>query len=445
MEQTFNNWRNIWIERDPLPAQVQQFLRMFIQLSLGIFLCEGLVQAFHPGTEWQGWITCLLLLPTTLGVLRAWQQEYYVVASNLTFGFLGLITLISALFFPVSKVFPFPTLIIGAIAYIVFLELEKYRTGSTWVRFFTLIFVLHLLRVYFPIVGSMKTAYTWSFQYFPLVKTLAYLALFGTFIIPFFRSKRKSQRQLEVAIKAQRQLYSQALKEQKELAEMRMQFIASASHQFRTPLTIIKTNTFLLKQHVLHDAPKAKLIQSIKRIEKENERLRLLIENIMLLGKHSDQGSNLSLQRINIVKMSTSLIKETIEPMCECQITINTTGPEQWVWSHPLLLEHVILNVISNAIKYSAGAPSPCVHIHFSREECQVIVQDFGIGISDEDQAKLFQPFYRGQNALDIPGTGLGLVLAQELMHKLHGSIQLNSKINHGTIVTLQLPKTTPL
>ena len=443
MEQTLKQWQNIWSERDPLPSQVQHFLSMFIQLSLAITLCEGLIQAFHPGTEWQGFITCSLFLPISLGVLWAWQKGFFVIASNLTFGYLGLLALLSALVFPVAQVIPFSTLMIGAIAYLVFLELEKFRTGTILVKSFTLLFVFHLLRVYFPAMGPLKVSYTWSFQYFPLVKTLFYLGLFGSFIIPFFRRKRKSQRQLELAIKAQRKMYKQALQEQKDLANMRMQFIASASHQFRTPLTIIKTNTFLIKQHLLNDAPKVKINQSVQRIEKEYQRLKLLIENIMILGKHRDKDAVLPLEKINLTQMVTQLVQETIEPMCQCKISIEVVGSERLILSHPLLLEHVILNLISNALKYSAGAPSPFIQIHFTPQSCQIIVQDYGMGISAEDQAQLFQPFFRGQNVKDIPGTGLGLVIARELIEKLNGSIQLSSTLNEGTKVMVDLPKTT--
>ncbi|MEO1715374.1 MAG: sensor histidine kinase, partial [Bacteroidota bacterium] len=180
------------------------------------------------------------------------------------------------------------------------------------------------------------------------------------------------------------------------------------------------------------------------RIEKETERLRLLIENIMVLGKHSDKKSELPLKKIDITQMITQLIQETIEPVCQCRIPIEAIGSERPILSHPLLLEHVILNLISNALKYSAGAPSPFIQIRFTPKSCQVIVQDYGIGIPTEDQAKLFQPFYRGQNVLDIPGTGLGLVIARELTEKLNGSIQLSSTLNKGTKVIVDLPKTTP-
>ena len=444
MEQTLKQWQSIWSERDTLPGQVKHFLSLFIQLSLAVSLCEGLIQAFYPGTEWQGMITCGLFLPISLGVLWAWQKGFFVIASNLTFGFLGLLALQSALVFPVANVVPFSTLMIGAIAYIVFLELEKFRTGTILVKGFTLLFVLHFVQIYFPDLRPLQVPYTWSFQYFPLLKTLIYLGLFGSFILPFFRRKRKSQRQLETAIKAQRELYKQALQEQKELAKMRMHFVAAASHQFRTPLTIIKSNTFLLKQHLLNDAPKVKLKQSVQRIEKEYQRLKLLIENIMILGKHSDKDVQLPLEPMDMTQMITKLIKETIEPMCQCRISIEVIGSERLIYSHPLLLEHVILNLISNALKYSKGAPSPFIQIRFLPQSCQITVQDYGIGIAPKDQAQLFQAFYRGQNVQDIPGTGLGLVIARELIEKLNGSIQLSSKLNEGTKVIVDLPKTTP-
>ncbi|MEM1218526.1 MAG: hypothetical protein AAGH79_06425 [Bacteroidota bacterium] len=160
MEQTFKQWQNIWIERDLLPVQVQQFTRMFIQISLGLSLLEGLIQAFHPGTEWQGFITCLLLLPVTVGILRAYQEKYWILASNLAFRHLGVGAFISTFFFPVIHILPFSSLMIGAIAYGVFLELEKYRTGTVWVTLFTLLFVLQMLRAHFPLVGQKKSDYT---------------------------------------------------------------------------------------------------------------------------------------------------------------------------------------------------------------------------------------------------------------------------------------------
>lgn len=95
---------------------------------------------------------------------------------------------------------------------------------------------------------------------------------------------------------------------------------------------------------------------------------------------------------------------------------------------------------MSNALKYSEGKPNPTIAINYTGTAYQVVVKDYGIGIPDEDQSKLFTSFYRASNTQTIPGSGLGLVVAKQFMELHGGAIKVDSKINIGTEVTLTLP-----
>jgi len=105
------------------------------------------------------------------------------------------------------------------------------------------------------------------------------------------------------------------------------------------------------------------------------------------------------------------------------------------------LLKNILLNLLSNAIKFSNEKGIILLTINNNSHLLNIIVKDSGIGISEEDQTHLFSRFYRGSNATNIQGTGLGLHIVKRYTDILQGSIELKSKIGEGTIITVELPK----
>jgi signal transduction histidine kinase len=104
-------------------------------------------------------------------------------------------------------------------------------------------------------------------------------------------------------------------------------------------------------------------------------------------------------------------------------------------------VKNILLNLLSNAIKFSPENGLIELNIANKRDVLHISIKDSGIGISEEDQVHLFSSFYRGRNAVNIQGTGLGLHIVKRYVDILQGTISLKSKIGEGTIVSLQLPK----
>ena len=104
------------------------------------------------------------------------------------------------------------------------------------------------------------------------------------------------------------------------------------------------------------------------------------------------------------------------------------------------LIKNILINLVSNAIKFSDEGKT--IHVNSTvREEVAVIsVRDEGIGISKEDQAHLFSSFFRGKNALNIQGTGLGLHIVKRYLDLLDGDVNLKSELGKGTIITFTIP-----
>ncbi|MES1249887.1 MAG: HAMP domain-containing sensor histidine kinase, partial [Chitinophaga rupis] len=114
----------------------------------------------------------------------------------------------------------------------------------------------------------------------------------------------------------------------------------------------------------------------------------------------------------------------------------------QVLYTDKRLLKNTLVTLLSNAIKFSAeGAPIYLETVHLPGEMLRITVRDNGIGISDEDQQHLFSSFFRGTNAVNIDGTGLGLHIARRYMDLLQGSISIQSAVDAGTTVTIELPE----
>ncbi|HEX2534541.1 MAG TPA: ATP-binding protein, partial [Chitinophagaceae bacterium] len=104
------------------------------------------------------------------------------------------------------------------------------------------------------------------------------------------------------------------------------------------------------------------------------------------------------------------------------------------------LLKNILINLVSNAIKFSAEGAEITVRSHIDGDAATIVVRDRGIGISEEDQAHLFSSFFRGKNAINIQGTGLGLHIVRRYLDLLGGQARLESALNEGTTITLTIP-----
>jgi PAS domain S-box-containing protein len=233
-----------------------------------------------------------------------------------------------------------------------------------------------------------------------------------------------------------------ALERERELRELKSDFVSMASHEFRTPLTAIFSSAELL-QHYGNIWAEEKKLKHYHRIESAVRRMTGLLDDVLLYSKA--EAGKLQFNPTSLVL--NNLCSDLVE---ELQLGIGEKHKISWVYSGPCknaymdekLLLHILTNLLSNAIKYSPSGST----IFFSgscdqeNEEITFEIKDQGIGIPPEDQAQLFESFHRAKNVGDIPGTGLGLAIVQKSVELHAGKITVNSEVGVGTTFRVTLP-----
>lgn len=231
-----------------------------------------------------------------------------------------------------------------------------------------------------------------------------------------------------------------AIDRERELTELRAHFVSMASHQFRTPLTVINSNVQLMEliQIDKYD-PRVKKI--LNRISKETSRMTDLMNDVLILGKLNARRLETNPEKVDIASLVIRLVEEHFSQQPEGRdISISVIGHSPIVVLDPALTEHILTNLINNAFKYSPGKRSPHLIIESKGDECVISIRDWGIGVPKDDREHLFESFYRGNNTKIFPGTGLGLVIAKEFIDLQGGDIGYESLEGEGSLFWISLP-----
>lgn len=243
--------------------------------------------------------------------------------------------------------------------------------------------------------------------------------------------------------RSQREL-SEALNKEKELNEIKSRFVSMASHEFRTPLSTVLSSAALLSRYT-HTDEQERRDKHIKRIKDSVKHLNDLLEDFLSLGKLEEgkirvEPGEFALREflVDVVEEMKPFAKEgqSIDLIYEGNGAFNTDKR---------LLKNILINLLSNAIKFSGeGSVIRLGVTSFPQGDIRLSVTDQGIGISQEDQQHLFSSFFRGGNALNIEGTGLGLHIVRRYADLLGGNLHLESALNKGTTISLELPAHPP-
>ncbi|MCX6215057.1 PAS domain-containing sensor histidine kinase [Spirosoma sp.] len=232
---------------------------------------------------------------------------------------------------------------------------------------------------------------------------------------------------------------AKALATERELGELKSRFVSMASHEFRTPLSAILTSASLVEKypHVEHQE---KRLRHIQRIRMSVNHLNDILEEFLSVGR-LEEG------RIEARKSWVELPQIVNEAMADLQGMLKNGQQIQTEFDCPQpvltdksLLRKITVNLLSNAIKYSGENKVVQLKVLVLDKLIQIIVSDEGIGISEDDQKRLFERFFRAKNATNFEGTGLGLHIVAKYIELLNGSIELSSRLGEGTTVTLLLP-----
>ncbi|WP_229252788.1 PAS domain-containing sensor histidine kinase [Dyadobacter helix] len=234
-----------------------------------------------------------------------------------------------------------------------------------------------------------------------------------------------------------------ALKKERELNNMKSQFVTIASHEFRTPLATILSSASLIGRYSRSEE-EDKRQKHVLRIKSAVTNLTEILNDFLSIGK-LEEG------RVHSVPVATDLLEfcggltEEIKALCKesQQIEFIYKGLSE-VWLDKQLLRNVLFNLLSNAIKYSESGKKIFFRVQSSATSVNIEVEDQGIGIPEADQTHIFDRFYRAKNAGNAQGTGLGLNIVQNYVELMTGQISFKSEIGKGTTFSIHIPNQVP-
>jgi signal transduction histidine kinase len=230
------------------------------------------------------------------------------------------------------------------------------------------------------------------------------------------------------------------LRKEKELSLMKSRFVSMASHEFRTPLTTILSSVYLLENYKGDQLEKEskKLLERIKR--SVHNTIELLNE-FLYSGKLEEGKLKPTFSDVNIALFLDELQQEVnLLKKDDQEVKFNWRG-EVMVVTDSQILKNLLINLISNSIKYSA--PNGCIEIEVEAGDHRITlkVADDGVGIPEEEQKFIFKRFFRGRNVTGTSGTGLGLNIVRKYVKLLGGNIEFSSALHQGTTFVVTLPQ----
>ncbi|NWF62187.1 MAG: hybrid sensor histidine kinase/response regulator [Fischerella sp.] len=226
-----------------------------------------------------------------------------------------------------------------------------------------------------------------------------------------------------------------------ELNQFKSEFVSMFSHDIRNPL-----NTILLAAGLLQNnddkLPKEKKLTHYQLIRSAIKNVSQLLDEVSLLGRVDSGKLQRDFSLLDLKDFCCQLLEEAQLVAAEKHIKLVFTTSEELgeALCDENLLRHILGNLLSNAIKYSYPNSNVYFELLFQNQTVIFRIQDEGIGIPQEDQKQLFEPFHRAGNVGTIPGTGLGLAIVKKCLEAHGGEIAVNSEVGVGTTFTVTLP-----
>lgn len=234
----------------------------------------------------------------------------------------------------------------------------------------------------------------------------------------------------------------QDVSKEKNLDDMRKDFVANVSHELKTPLTTIKTYTETLLSNEMDRETSNSFLQII---DTETNRMTRLVKDLLELSHIDNKTNKINLERLNIFSLINNCINslEVLRKEKGIKLEFKRASENLEIINDRDSLEKIIINIISNAYKYSNPDGKVKIELQNQNTKFRISVKDFGIGIPYTDQKHIFERFYRVEKGRSrkAGGTGLGLSISKELVEKLGGSIEIKSKPSIGTEVILTFDK----
>ncbi|ROL77685.1 hybrid sensor histidine kinase/response regulator [Pseudomonas chlororaphis] len=268
--------------------------------------------------------------------------------------------------------------------------------------------------------------------------------------VDLYRQSKAMKQQVEALEQSRREqeaLLKQLQATQNELEQavrMRDDFMSIVAHEVRTPLNGLILETQLRKMHLARDNASAftldKMHAMVERDERQIKSLIRLIEDMLDISRIRTGKLSIRPSRVDLVQLVRGLL-ENFAPQVEAaesSITLNAEDSVLGQWDE-FRIEQVISNLLTNALRYGAKSPIE-VRVYSAGGQARVEVRDHGIGISEENQARIFQQFERVSVNHAVAGLGLGLFISEQIVTAHGGTIEVESRIGEGALFRVCLP-----
>lgn len=233
----------------------------------------------------------------------------------------------------------------------------------------------------------------------------------------------------------------QNITEHVKLDNMRKEFVADVSHELKTPLTSIKGFSETLIEGV---DDKETEMHFLSIINDNAVRMEKLVQDLLILSKYDNNKSKRKLVEFDIGELSKSCAEKFEIEVKKKKQTLQclVTADVPHVLADKDGIERVIINIISNSVKYTQEGGTIDIFVGYVHNDAYVKIKDNGMGIPEKDLDRIFERFYRVDKARtrQLGGTGLGLSIAKEIMEQNNGNIDIKSKVGEGTEVVLRIP-----
>lgn len=217
---------------------------------------------------------------------------------------------------------------------------------------------------------------------------------------------------------------------------LRREFSANVSHELKTPLTAILASAEIIEAE---STPQETSVHFAGNIKKETNRLITLVNDIIKLSNLDDKSVLMETEDVDLYELAKN-VKDTLTPIANnCKVKLELYGEKTMLSGVPTILTEIIYNLADNAIKYNRENGKVIITVAPVNGKATLMVEDNGIGISKNDQSRIFERFYRvdKSHSKAVGGTGLGLSIVKHGIEHHKGKIKLESEINKGTKITV--------
>lgn len=268
--------------------------------------------------------------------------------------------------------------------------------------------------------------------------------------IELFKQKKEMKNQLQMISRSQKEqakLLAELKETQIELersVQARDDFMSIASHELKTPLTSLTLQSQMRKRGLEKGDPSLFTLERLTKMfdgdAKQLDRINHLIDDMLDISRISSGKLSMRFERFDLGELARDLMDRSAEQFVAagCTVELEASLPVVGNWDR-FRMEQVLMNLLTNAIRYGAGKPVS-VQVNVDQDRARMVVRNHGRGIAKENHEVIFQRFERAEPGSETRGLGLGLYIVKQILEAHHGSIRVESELGQGATFVVELP-----